>query len=144
MSAESLSTLKFANRAKNMRNLPKVNEDLDHRTLLRKYERELRKLRAELQQKSKDLVDKRLVLQVMPQSRCSVQGLLSEIQLGCCQLSLVGESQRTRRHCFFDCACPYSDAPPCPICIMPSRAAWKPSEAIMSTQRGLQLHSFGW
>ena len=30
----------------------------------RKYERELRKLRAELQQKSKDLVDKRLVLQV--------------------------------------------------------------------------------
>jgi len=41
-----------------------VNEDLDHRTLLRKYERELRRLRAELQQKSKDLVDKRLVLQV--------------------------------------------------------------------------------
>ncbi|GAB4823415.1 hypothetical protein N2152v2_010461 [Parachlorella kessleri] len=62
--AESLSTLKFANRAKNIRNLPKVNEDLDHRTLLRKYERELRKLRAELQQKSKDLVDKRLVLQI--------------------------------------------------------------------------------
>ena len=30
-----------------------------------RYERELRKLRAELQQKSKDLVDKRLVLQVM-------------------------------------------------------------------------------
>jgi kinesin family protein 3/17 len=62
--AESLSTLKFANRAKCMRTLPKVNEDLDHRTLLRKYERELRRLRAELQQKSKDLVDKRLVLQV--------------------------------------------------------------------------------
>lgn len=41
-----------------------MNEDLDHRTLLRKYERELRRLRAELQQKSKDLVDKRLVLQV--------------------------------------------------------------------------------
>lgn len=41
-----------------------VNEDLDQRTLLRKYERELRRLRAELQQKSKDLVDKRLVLQV--------------------------------------------------------------------------------
>lgn len=41
-----------------------MNEDLDQRTLLRKYERELRRLRAELQQKSKDLVDKRLVLQV--------------------------------------------------------------------------------
>jgi hypothetical protein len=62
--AESLSTLKFAHRTKCVRNLPRVNEDLDHRTLLRKYERELRKLRAELAQKSKDLVDKRLVLQV--------------------------------------------------------------------------------
>lgn len=61
---ESLSTLKFANRAKNVRNVPKVNEDADHRTLLRKYEKELKKLRAELQQKSKDLVDKRLLLQI--------------------------------------------------------------------------------
>ena len=47
-----------------------VNEDLDHRTLLRKYERELRRLRAELQQKSKDLVDKRLVLQVGKNAFC--------------------------------------------------------------------------
>lgn len=62
--SESLSTLKFANRAKNVRNAPTVNEDLDQRTLLRKYEQELRRLRAELQQKSKDLVDKRLLLEV--------------------------------------------------------------------------------
>ncbi|RMZ57034.1 hypothetical protein APUTEX25_002266 [Auxenochlorella protothecoides] len=62
--SESLSTLKFANRAKNVRNAPTVNEDLDHRTLLRKYELELRRLRAELQQKSKDLVDKRLLLEL--------------------------------------------------------------------------------
>lgn len=41
-----------------------VNEDLDHRTLLRRYERELKRLRAELQQRSRDLVDRRLVLQV--------------------------------------------------------------------------------
>ena len=34
--AESLSTLKFAHRAKCVRNLPVVNEDLDHRTLLRR------------------------------------------------------------------------------------------------------------
>lgn len=62
--AESLSTLKFAHRAKRVRNAPRVNEDVDHRTLLRKYERELRRLRAELQQRSKDLVDKRLLLQL--------------------------------------------------------------------------------
>lgn len=61
---ESLSTLKFAHRAKKVKNLARVNEDVDHVTLLRKYERELRKLRAELQQRSKDLVDKRLVLQL--------------------------------------------------------------------------------
>ena len=62
--AESLSTLKFAHRAKCMVNAPRVNEDLDNATLLRKYEKELRKLRAELQQRSKDLVDRRLVLQI--------------------------------------------------------------------------------
>ena len=50
---ESLSTLKFANRAKNIRNVATVNEDMDQRTLLKKYERELRRLRQELAQRSK-------------------------------------------------------------------------------------------
>ncbi len=62
--AESLSTLKFAHRAKCVRNAPRVNEDLDHAALLRKYERELKRLRAELAARSKDLVDRRLVLQI--------------------------------------------------------------------------------
>lgn len=62
--AESLSTLKFANRAKNIRNAARVNEDVDQRTLLRKYERELRRLRAELQQRQRELVDKRHLLAV--------------------------------------------------------------------------------
>ena len=34
--AESLSTLKFANRAKNIKNEARVNEDLDQKSLLRK------------------------------------------------------------------------------------------------------------
>ena len=62
--SESLSTLKFANRAKKVKNAPRVNEDENHRTLLKKYERELKRLRAELQARSKDLVDRRLVLQL--------------------------------------------------------------------------------
>ena len=62
--AESVSTLKFANRAKRIRNEAYVNEDLDQRTLLRKYERELRRLKSELKQRSKDLVDKRRLLEV--------------------------------------------------------------------------------
>ena len=62
--SESLSTLKFANRAKRVKNVPRVNEDENHRTLLKKYERELKRLRAELQARGKDLVDKRLLLQL--------------------------------------------------------------------------------
>ena len=42
---ESLSTLKFANRAKSIKNVARVNEDLDEKALLRRYERELLKLR---------------------------------------------------------------------------------------------------
>lgn len=62
--SESLSTLKFANRAKKVKNAPRVNEDESQRTLLKKYEKELKRLRAELQVRSKDLVDKRLLLQL--------------------------------------------------------------------------------
>jgi len=44
-SSETLSTLKFATRAKRVTNAPRLNEDLDQASLLRKYERELRRLR---------------------------------------------------------------------------------------------------
>lgn len=69
--AESISTLKFANRAKNIRNRAEVNEDLDHRTLLRKYERELKHLRGELHTRSKQLVDKRHLLQARTRADAS-------------------------------------------------------------------------
>lgn len=62
--AESVSTLKFANRAKTIRNKAEVNEDADQRTLLRKYEKELKRLRSELHRRSEQLVDKRHLLQV--------------------------------------------------------------------------------
>lgn len=42
---ESLSSLKFANRAKNIKCQAIVNEDVDQRALLLKYENELRKLK---------------------------------------------------------------------------------------------------
>jgi kinesin family protein 3/17 len=45
---ESLSSLKFAHRAKSIKNKPEINEDLDRRALIRKYENELKKLRTEL------------------------------------------------------------------------------------------------
>merc|ERR1711871_1825502 len=61
---ETVSTLKFANRAKNIRNEARVNEDLDQKSLLRKYERELKKLRAELKTRDKNVVDKRRFLEL--------------------------------------------------------------------------------
>jgi hypothetical protein len=61
---ESLSTLKFANRAKTIKNLARVNEDLDQRGLLRRYEQEIKQLRDELASKSQEIVDKRKLLQL--------------------------------------------------------------------------------
>ena len=58
------STLKFANRAKNIKNAAVINEDLDQRTLLRKYESELKKLKKELMEKNKGLFDKTHLIQV--------------------------------------------------------------------------------
>ena len=66
--SESLSTLKFATRAKAVSNAPRVNEEDDgagdNRTLLRRYEAELRRLRAELRERARTLVDKRALLEL--------------------------------------------------------------------------------
>lgn len=67
--AESLSTLKFANRAKNIKNEARVNEDLDQKSLLRRYERELKRLRAELEERSRSVVDQRRLLELDEQRR---------------------------------------------------------------------------
>jgi len=49
---ESLSTLKFATRAKKIKNEARINEDVDQRALLRRYEIELKKLKNELNEKN--------------------------------------------------------------------------------------------
>jgi hypothetical protein len=77
---ETLSTLKFANRAKNIKNEAKVNEDLDQKSLLRKYERELKKLRAELEERSKNVVDKRRLLELDEQRRRAEADKMAAIQ----------------------------------------------------------------
>ena len=66
---ESLSTLKFANRAKNIKNEATINEDLDEKALLRRYERELKILRSELAHRSRNVVDKRKLLELEEQRR---------------------------------------------------------------------------
>jgi hypothetical protein len=53
---ESLSTLKFTQRAKRIKNRARVNEDVDKRTLLRRYEKELRRLRGALENQRQQVV----------------------------------------------------------------------------------------
>lgn len=77
---ESLSTLKFANRAKNIKNEARVNEDLDQRSLLRKYERELKRLRAELHTRSRNVVDKRRLLEMDEQRRQAEEDKMAAIR----------------------------------------------------------------
>lgn len=62
--SESLSTLLFANRAKKVKNEARINEDLDHRALLRKYELELKTLREKLEEKNRNMVDKEALLRL--------------------------------------------------------------------------------
>lgn len=101
---ESLSTLKFANRAKNIkyvlaydcfcplcmylciyvlricRNEARINEDLDQKSLLRKYERELKILRAELDARSKNVVDKRRLLELDEQRKRAEEDKMTAIR----------------------------------------------------------------
>ncbi|KAJ0401650.1 hypothetical protein P43SY_001282 [Pythium insidiosum] len=77
---ESLSTLKFANRAKHIKNEARVNEDLDQKSLLRKYERELKRLRAELEEKSRNVVDKRRLLELDEQRRRAEEDKMAAIR----------------------------------------------------------------
>jgi hypothetical protein len=66
---ESLSTLKFATRAKKIKNEARINEDVDQRALLRKYEIELRRLKWELDEKNKGMVDNKHLSQLEQEKR---------------------------------------------------------------------------
>lgn len=51
---ETLSTLRYANRAKNIKNQPRINEDPKD-ALLREYQEEIERLKQLMQQPSKKL-----------------------------------------------------------------------------------------
>ncbi|ESL05790.1 kinesin [Trypanosoma rangeli SC58] len=92
---ESLSTLVFANRAKNIKNTAFINEDLDQATLLRKYEQELKMLRHQLQER--DATSQQLGGGVDP-------GILSELRQGMrraeedCEAALEALQESSRAH----------------------------------------------
>lgn len=68
-----------ASAQQNIQNDAKINEDLDQRALLRKYEKELKRLRAELEKRSKELVDKRHLLEVEEQRKRAEQDKMAAI-----------------------------------------------------------------
>lgn len=95
---ESLSTLKFANRAKNIKNEARINEDLDQKSLLRKYERELKRLRAELEERSRNVVDKRRLLELDEQRRRAEADKMAAIRaLEARSLEFMKEKEEKRR-----------------------------------------------
>lgn len=95
---ETISTLKFANRAKNIKNEAKVNEDLDQKSLLRKYERELKLLRSELEERSKNVVDKRRLLELDEHRRRAEADKMAAIRaLEAKSLEFMQEKEEKRR-----------------------------------------------
>ena len=105
---ESLSTLKFANRAKNIKNEAKINEDLDQKSLLRKYERELKRLRAELEERSRNVVDKRRLLELDEQRRRAEADKMTAIRCEAARLRRSGNSRfaLSLQTYFRSCNCP--------------------------------------
>lgn len=70
---ESISTQKFANRAKNIKNTPKINEDIDSKGMIQKYEVELKRLRCELTEKNRSSVDRSKVVQLEQEKKQAEQ-----------------------------------------------------------------------
>lgn len=77
---ESLSTLKFANRAKKIRNRPKINEDVDSKAMLVRYEKEITQLRMELETRNKHLVDAGKLLQLEEEKQRLEEDRVAAIQ----------------------------------------------------------------
>jgi len=77
--SESLSTLHFARRAKNIKNAPRINEYLDQKALIRQYEVELKKLRFELDEKNKIIQTNELVIQLEDEKKQAEQDKMMAI-----------------------------------------------------------------
>lgn len=61
--------MKFATRAKKIKNEARINEDIDQRALLRKYEIELRRLKGELEKKSQNVNNQEHVIKLEREKR---------------------------------------------------------------------------
>ena len=83
---ETLSTLRYANRAKNIKNKPKINEDPKD-ALLREYQEEIQKLKAMLMGQMEipvDFASGKIVFISLQQNNC-----LALMQIQSCNFKIV-------------------------------------------------------
>lgn len=91
---ESLSTLKFASRAKTIKNKPTVNEVLDNETMLQRYAKEIHSLKQQLQ-KIQSNVAIEPVVPLAPLAVTVSDSTMKELEL------LRDEKQRVSFRCVF-------------------------------------------
>ena len=92
--SESLSTLHFTQRAKTIKNRVRVNEDVDKRTLLRRYEKELHRLRGALESQRQQVVGSQVELLRNERLRAQRNHRAAQLQLDAQYKALAAERQQ--------------------------------------------------
>ena len=62
--SETLSSLSFSKRAKKIKNRPKINQEINHQSLIKQYEIQLKNLRNELSKKDEIINNNKLIQQI--------------------------------------------------------------------------------
>ena len=77
--SETLSSLSFAKRAKRIKNRPKINQEINHKALIKQYEIQLRCLREELQKKN-DILAKNTFMKQVEQLNEEKKNILNQLE----------------------------------------------------------------
>ena len=91
---ESLSTLNFAKRAKNIKNRPIINEDIAQNTLINQYEIELRKIRKELEEKTKLITSNEEILEQKNREEKAKNEMIKKYELASRQLFIERDEKQ--------------------------------------------------
>ena len=77
--SETLSSLSFAKRAKRIKNRPKMNEEINHKALIKQYEIQLRNLRDELQKKN-EILEKNPFMRQVDQLNEEKKNIMNQLE----------------------------------------------------------------
>lgn len=93
---ESLSTLKFATRARSIKTKPEINEIISDDTLIKKYKKELLELKKELEDYKKYQEELKIVKEKLEHSENDRKSLLMELDKSLIQKEMTGPLKRRR------------------------------------------------